>query len=57
MNDYRLIPLSGDKLRYLPAVLTHARSLKEGESVLVYIPTLPADPDDQGQDPIVSEED
>ena len=57
MKDYRSIPLSDGKLRYLPAMLTPALSLKKGERVLVYIPTLPTDPDDQDQDPIVSEED
>ena len=57
MKDYHSIPLSAGKLRYLPAMLTLALSLKKGEGVLVYIPTFSADPDDQGQDPIVSEED
>lgn len=56
MKNYRLILLN-KKLRYFPAILTSPRSLKQGESVLVYIPTLPVDPNDQDQEPIVSEDD
>ena len=56
MEDYHYIPISGGKLRYLPAILTPAKNLKKGEGVLVYIPTLPADPEDLDQEPIVSED-
>lgn len=57
MKRYRLIPLSGARLRYLPAILTPVKHLKKGEGVLVYIPTLPVDPDaDLDQEPIVSED-
>ena len=55
MNRYRLIPIG--KPRYLPAILTPAKRLKKGEGMLIYIPTLPADPDtDPDQEPIVSED-
>ncbi len=57
MKNSHHIPLSDATLRYLPVILTPAKRLKKGKGVLAYIPTLPADPDDQGQDPIVFEED
>ena len=57
MEDYHYIPISGEKLRYLPAILTPTKHLKKGEEVLVYIPTLPVDPDtDLDQEPIVPED-
>jgi hypothetical protein len=58
MEDYRLIPLSDQRFRSIPAVLTPAKPAKRSTSFVVYSPTLPVDPDDeQDQEPIVFEED
>ena len=53
MPSYRLIPLSHENLRYLPAIARY----KTGKDVLVYIPVLPVDPEaDLDQGPIISED-
>jgi len=56
MKNYRLIPLPGRNLRYLPAILTCATCAKHAEEVLVYIPVLANPEADFDQDPIVSED-